>query len=368
MGCPLAIELAAARCGLLSADEIAERLQDALGALGSGARDAPARQQTLRATIDWSHALLSDAEKQCFARFAVFAGGATVDAAETITHAGLDTLDGLAAKSLLVRGQHAHTPTRLGMLETIRAYAGERLAARRRHRRRPRGPLSLLPRASPSATEPIARFGVPTPESTSPGWTPRSTTSMRLSDGRSPGRAPSRRSRCARRSAAYWLACEPLRRGGGLDRPGPGLPAADRPSRALRPPVVRQGHGLWRLGRGAEQPAVLAGAEAIARALGDPVTSLPSPAHPLLQEIEAERQDAADALADEALHLAKAAGDDWQIAEASRGKAIAAPSIAELRERVDRAAALLSDVGNVHQLANLLSDAAYAALCLGSDS
>jgi predicted ATPase/class 3 adenylate cyclase len=128
-GLPLAIELAAARCGLLSPDEIAQRLQDALGALGSGARDAPARQQTLRATIDWSHELLSDPEKQCFARFAVFAGGATVNAAETITDAGLDTLDDLAAKSLLVRGQHSRTPTRLGMLETIRAYAGERFAA-----------------------------------------------------------------------------------------------------------------------------------------------------------------------------------------------------------------------------------------------
>ena len=76
-GLPLAIELAAARCGLLSPAEIAERLDAALGALGAGARDAPARQQTLRATIDWSHDLLSDAEKRCFARFAVFAGGAT---------------------------------------------------------------------------------------------------------------------------------------------------------------------------------------------------------------------------------------------------------------------------------------------------
>src|SRR5213078_1850383 len=127
-GLPLAIELAAARCGLLSPREIAQRLQDALGALGSGARDAPARQQTLRATVDWSHELLSDAEKQCFARFAVFAGGATVKATETITLAGLDTLDGLVAKSLLVGGRHTRTPTRLWMLETIRAYAGERFA------------------------------------------------------------------------------------------------------------------------------------------------------------------------------------------------------------------------------------------------
>ena len=108
-GLPLAIELAAARCGLLSPDEIAQRLDDALGAMGSGTRDAPARQQTLRATIDWSHELLSDAEKQCFARFAVFAGGATVEAAETITAGGLDTLDGLSPRTCSCA---ASTPTR----------------------------------------------------------------------------------------------------------------------------------------------------------------------------------------------------------------------------------------------------------------
>ena len=128
-GLPLAIELAAARCGLLSPDEIAQRLQEALGALGPGARDAPARQQTLRATIDWSHELLSDTEKQCFVRFAVFAGGATVQAAETVAYAGLDTLDALVAKNLLVLRREGHAPSRLGMLDTIRAYATERLGA-----------------------------------------------------------------------------------------------------------------------------------------------------------------------------------------------------------------------------------------------
>jgi len=128
-GLPLAIELAAARCGLLSRTEIAQRLDAALGALGVGARDAPARQRTLRATIDWSHDLLSDDEKASFAHFAVFAGGATVDAAEAVTGASLDTLDGLVAKSLLVRRQGGHGLSRLGMLETIRAYATEKLAA-----------------------------------------------------------------------------------------------------------------------------------------------------------------------------------------------------------------------------------------------
>jgi hypothetical protein len=84
-------------------------------------------------------------------------------------------------------------------------------------------------------------------------------------------------------------------------------------------------------------------------------------------ETNADRLDVADAVADEALRWATAADDEWEIAEASRGKAIAASSIADLRERVETAAELLTDVGNVRQLANLLTSAAYAALCLGSE-
>jgi hypothetical protein len=124
---------------------------------------------------------------------------------------------------------------------------------------------------------------------------------------------------------------------------------------------------LWQMGRGAEQPAVAAELEAIARRLGDPVTL--SQALQLRVDLEtgAERLGVADALADEALHWATVAGDEWEIAEASHGKAIAASSVADLRERVDTAAELLTDVGNLRQLANLLTSAAYAALCLGSE-
>ena len=107
--------------------------------------------------------------------------------------------------------------------------------------------------------------------------------------------------------------------------------------------------------------------EAIARRLDDPVILSQALQSRVDHEIDAERLDVADALADEALHWARAADDDWEIAEASRGKAIAASSIADLRERVERAASLLTDVGNVHELANLLTAAAYAALCLGSE-
>jgi len=122
-GMPLALELAAARCGLLSAPELAARLDRALTVLVGGARDAPERQRTLRATIDWSYDLLTSEERSAFAHMAVFAGGATVAAAEVVAGASLDTLDSLVAKQLL-----ASRDERLLMLETVREYALERLA------------------------------------------------------------------------------------------------------------------------------------------------------------------------------------------------------------------------------------------------
>ena len=123
-GLPLAIELAAARVGLLSIAELAARLDTTLSVLGGGSRDGPARHRTLRATIDWSFGLLTDAECEAFTQFAVFSGGATVPVAERVTRASLDTLDSLVAKQLLLR-----RGDRLLMLETVREYALEQLAA-----------------------------------------------------------------------------------------------------------------------------------------------------------------------------------------------------------------------------------------------
>ena len=126
-GLPLALELAAARTTLLDVEELSARLADALNVLPEGPRDAPDRQRTLRATIDWSHRLLSSEEARAFARFAVFAGGATFEAAQAVTAAELDALQGLVDKQLL-RREGSGKEARLAMLETVRGYALERLA------------------------------------------------------------------------------------------------------------------------------------------------------------------------------------------------------------------------------------------------
>jgi predicted ATPase/class 3 adenylate cyclase len=118
---PLAVELAAARTSVLSPAQILERLAKRLDLL-KGGRDAEARQQTLRATIEWSHDLLSAEERQLFARLSVFRGGCALEAAEAVCDADLDTLQSLVDKSLL-----RHTGERFWMLETIREYATERL-------------------------------------------------------------------------------------------------------------------------------------------------------------------------------------------------------------------------------------------------
>jgi predicted ATPase/class 3 adenylate cyclase len=120
---PLALELAAARTKLYSPERLLQRLGQRLDFLKAGARDADPRQQTLRATIEWSHDLLTVDEQTLFARLAVFAGGCTLEAAEEVCDADPDTLASLLDKSLVRR-----RGDRLSMLETIREFAAEQLA------------------------------------------------------------------------------------------------------------------------------------------------------------------------------------------------------------------------------------------------
>ena len=132
---PLAIELAAARTKVLSPAEILSRLERHLPVLASGPRDAPRRQRTLQATIDWSYGLLNEEEQRLLARLSVFAGGCTLRAAEAVCDAELDALEhwSIGASCAPIGGRYR-------MLQTLREYALEKLARsgqedhiRRRH-------------------------------------------------------------------------------------------------------------------------------------------------------------------------------------------------------------------------------------------
>jgi predicted ATPase/DNA-binding SARP family transcriptional activator len=127
-GLPLAIELAAARTRALPPEAMLERLESRLDLLEAGPRDAPARQRTLRATLDWSFELLDGDEQRLLESLAVFSGGATIEAAESVCRADLAGLSSLVDNSLLRREEPGEPRYRL--LETIREYALERLHQR----------------------------------------------------------------------------------------------------------------------------------------------------------------------------------------------------------------------------------------------
>ena len=363
-GLPLAIELAAARCELFSPGEILARLDASFATLGGGARDAPARQRSLRATLDWSHELLNEREQIGLARFAVFAGGATVDAAETVTGVALETLAGLVTKSLLVRSATADEPTRLGMLETVRAYAGERLAAALdcecvHHRHFEHG-LDLLRR---HGTE-QALFGAD------------SKRHMAILDADAENLHSALRwaiDRGACRDAMTMMAA--LARYWRSRARDADIVACSQAALALASddidPTIRitvllaAARSLRWLGRLREQPPLLAEAEMLARELADPLVL----AHTLRmradQEAMSQRTQACERYADEALQWAEAAGSRWEYASAAYNKAIVAGTLAELDRRVAWAAGLLDESGNPSRLARLWTAASHVALGRG---
>jgi predicted ATPase/class 3 adenylate cyclase len=362
-GLPLGIELAAARCGLLSPAEMAERLGAALTPLGEGPRDAPVRQRTLRATIDWSYELLTEAERRCFVRFAAFRGGATIAAAEDVTDAGLETLERLVAQSLLAR-RAGEAGTRLVMLETIRAYAADRLdqSSERNavHERHYRHFLALATRHGseravfgPAHREHLERLDADVDNlHAALEWAAdRQDAERALALVAALGDYWTRRNRFAyalERSDAALA-----------------LPGADAyPALRLRA-LMRRAFSLTPLGGGLGLPETEE-AESIARALGDPLVLSEALRFRADREIIATRPHVAARYADEALSLATAAGDPWAMAYAAHIRATAVTTIDELRERVPAAASLLDEVGHVVGLAGLLSRATYLALVLGS--
>jgi predicted ATPase/class 3 adenylate cyclase/DNA-binding XRE family transcriptional regulator len=136
-GLPLAIELAAVRIKVLTPQALLARLTRRLHVLTGGARNLPARQQTLRDAIAWSHELLPEAEQALFARLAVFVGGCTLEALEAVSNVDadvaadpLDTIQALVNNSLVRQEVRGNAEPRLHMLETIREYALEQLVVR----------------------------------------------------------------------------------------------------------------------------------------------------------------------------------------------------------------------------------------------
>jgi predicted ATPase len=165
-GIALAIELAAARVSAMTPVELARRLERSFALLAGGRRGEVAHHQTLRATIDWSFQLLVEPEQRLLCRLAVFAGGATLEAAEAVCggqgidpDAVFELLANLAARSLLEAEEHG-PETRYRLLETIRQYGEERLnnsAELERWRARHAGYYAgLVPRLRESAHDPLA--------------------------------------------------------------------------------------------------------------------------------------------------------------------------------------------------------------------
>jgi hypothetical protein len=353
---------------LLSPGEIADRLRATLGALGTGGRDAPARHHTLRATIDWSHNLLSDREKRCFARFAVFAGGATIEAAETVTGGDLETLDRLVAKSLLVAARRNPNLTRMLMLETIRAYASERLAAdvhqnavRQCHHH------YYLALAQRHGTEQLL-CGTNRAQHLAPLDADIDNLHAACAWVVGQGHVEEALT-LVNALSTYWLMRHRVTDAlNWLDRTL-SLPAADANRQLHVGALLAKSRCLWLLGGVGAHPAAVTAieAEAIARELGDPL--ILSRVLRTRADYESARGhlDAAEGLADGALDCARAANDNWEFARAFAAKARAAPTATERRARVNTAASLLNEVGNIFDLANLFNSAAYRALVAGCE-
>ncbi len=194
-GLPLAIELAAARVALLSPDELLTRLDKRLPLLASRSRDAPARQQTLRATIEWSYELLEPTEQELFSRLAVFRGSFALEAAESICGADLDVLESLVVKSLVRR----LATGRLLLLDTIREYAVELLEASARGRRRSAGGMPSSSSTVADEREPRCREAPP--RRSAPGH--RDARASTTSAARSPGPSARARSSSGSRSQPH---------------------------------------------------------------------------------------------------------------------------------------------------------------------
>ena len=348
-GLPLAIELAAGRVGLLTVPELAERLRAGIGALGPGARDAPPRQRTLAATIAWSLDLATPAEQAAVAALSVFAGGCTVAAAEAVTGARLDVLDSLVAKNLAVARDG-----RLGLLETVREFARDRLAdvdaVCRRHCEYY---LELAKAARPELDRTNSAALIAAHDLEVDNF--RAALRWALAHP-----APEAALRLATALVPYWVIRE-LRDDGerwltaalALDLAG--VPAAVGPTRS----TLRAGNSTTATGATRRRPP-RARPSRSADALGDTAGRAASLC--TLGYIERMKEHRVQEAYELALEVARLAGDERTRTDALELRALMAPTLDEALTVGAEAAAKRREAGNLRRLARLQASLAYTAL------
>jgi predicted ATPase/DNA-binding SARP family transcriptional activator len=358
-GLPLAIELAAGRVGLLSVSELAGRVRSGLDVLGQGQRDAPARQRTLEATLEWSHDLLDPEEQRVLAALAVFAGGCAVADAEAVTDAPLEVLESLVAKNLVLAGTGHAGSRRLAMLATVRAFArarlersGEEEAIARRHGERY---LALVERTRPE----LEWTGSPAVLAE----LDQELDNLRAAFAWALDRSPEAALRLASATALYWhLSVSTSEAIEWLD-------AALARSETVAAGVRAAALAYYAMNLAPREPEraerVARESLELARSAGDPsrcARSMSALAHVLLQ---AHRPRESYDCACEALQLATVARDEQARAYALGTMALAAPTLAEALRRGEEAAAVYRGAGNQRELAGLQTSLAYTALFLG---
>jgi predicted ATPase/DNA-binding SARP family transcriptional activator/Tfp pilus assembly protein PilF len=356
-GMPLAIELAAAHATLLAPEEITGRLDDALTVLVGGPRDAPPRQQTLRATLDWSHALLDEEQQTAFAGLAVFSGGCTLQAAENVLGIDLSAVEALLAKSLLVTHTQNGGVPRVRMLEPVRAYAAERFMERRDvedvHRSHCEYYVDLAERSEPAL---------------------RSEDQMswlhRLSADHANLRAAVRWSlRAKRPELGLRLASALGNHGGGLhleirswlETTLDAAPDAEPPVRAKALLAL----GLI-IGGGPAPGEHLHEALRLFRAESDAHGAAQALIALSIDTDQAGEQELAARLAEDALALARTTGDDWLIASALGAQVLGSPeSFGRARHFGEQGLAMFRRRGDRIQLSIALGNFGFAAVAAG---
>jgi predicted ATPase/DNA-binding SARP family transcriptional activator len=361
-GLPLALELAAGRIGLLSVTDLAARLPDDLAALGPASRDAPSRQRTLTATLDWSYSLLNPEEQAAFSALAVFAGGCSVEAARAVTEAPLTVLEALVAKNVVVRALVPDGGVRLTLLETVRAFVRERLSRRTDAEDVARRHCDYYVAVAERAKQELRRSGAPAVMAEFDREVHNLEAAFQWALDRNAAVLVFRLAAAVVEyfwDRAMWReAARPL--GDALALRGGDVPAS------LRAEVLAAyAFCLTQLGSlEAAEAAAREGLE-LARRIGD-VAQAAAATNSLAHAAMVDNRGAeAYRYATEAARLACDAGDDFMRLDALHAMALTAPTLAEALALGEQVAAASDLAGDSRRIARLYASLPYTALCLG---